>query len=50
MSFPEIGVADGPRIEISNKFWVCFLKIGPAHDPENDILENILDEFSRICH
>ena len=50
MGFPEISVADDPRIEISNKFWVRFLKTGPAHDPEKDISENILDEFSRIWH
>ena len=31
------------------QIWMSFSVNGPAHDPEIEISEKILDEFSRIC-
>ena len=35
MSFPEIGLAQAPGIEISKKYWMSFPEIGLRHASEN---------------
>ena len=35
ISFPEIGLAHAPEIEISKKYWMSFPEIRLYHTPEN---------------